>query len=122
MAISDTDLRRVRAEVGTSPDDDAVADAWTDAEADGIAEDVRWAAVAAQILGARLADQVAGTTSVAIAGAISVSTSTTNIPGLTAQVARLRGIAGVGGGVTGGVLTRASSRSRLDAPTWPPRI
>jgi hypothetical protein len=122
VGISDSALRRVRAEVGSSPSDDALADAWADAEADGVEEGVRWAAVAAQVLGVRLADQQAGSTSVSIPGAIAVSTSTSNVAGLAAQVNRLRAIAGVAGGVTGGVLTRASSRSRLDWPVLPPRV
>jgi hypothetical protein len=122
VSFTDSDLRRIRAEVGTSPSDDVLADAWADAETDGVAVDVRWAAVAAQILGTRYADQVAGTVSVAIPGAISVSTSTSATGALYAQVLRLRAIAGTGGGLSGGVLARASTRSRLDWPVLPPRI
>lgn len=123
MAFTDTDLRKIRSEVGSSPPDDEVADRWGDAETDGIAEDVRWAAVAAQIIGERLADQQAGSVSVTIPGAIAVATSYgSGQSGLVSQLARLRAIAGLTGGLTGGTLTRASSRSRLDFPVLPPRV
>jgi hypothetical protein len=122
VSLTDTDLRMIRAEVGSSPSDDDLYDAWDAAADDGIVVEVRWAAVAAQIIGERLADQQAGSVSVSIPGAIAVSTSSGGMAGLATQLARLRSIAGLGGAPNGGRLTRPSSRSRLDRPVFPPRI
>jgi hypothetical protein len=50
MPFTDTDLRRVRAEVGSQPTDDDLADAWDAAGEDGVPEAKRWAAVAYQVV------------------------------------------------------------------------
>lgn len=124
MAFTDADLRRVRGEVGTAPSDDDLADLYDAAAAEGVPEAVRWAAVAAHVLGMRLADQLAGSTSLSIPGAISVATTAGNPVTLRAQVDRLRAIAGTApatGYAAGGVLTRPSHRTRVDWPVLPPR-
>lgn len=120
-AMTDTDLRLIRAEVGTSPGDDDLEERWAGAEQDGVDISVRWAAVAAQVIGERLADQQAGSVSVSIPGAISVATSASGQAGLGSQLARLRSIAHLGGAPSGGVLSRPTTRSRWGGPVHPPR-
>jgi hypothetical protein len=128
LSLTDTDLRRIRAEVGSQPTDDDLADAWDAALEDGVPEGKLWAAVAYQVLAVRYADLVSGTsssgsTSVSIPGAISVSSSaatSTSPPALKAQLDRLKALAGIQGGLTGGRLLPTRGRSRWDYPVFPP--
>lgn len=129
MAFTDTALRAIRAEVGSTPSDDDLADAWDAAAADGVPETRRWAAVAYQVLAVRWADLVGGlsaSTSVTIPGALSVSSTNTSSPAaLRAQLDRLRGLAGAGGtsaGLTGGRVLPTRTRTAADYPVWPPRL
>jgi hypothetical protein len=128
MPFTDTDLRRVRAEVGSQPSDDDLADAWDAAGEDGVPEAKRWAAVAYQVLAVRYADLVggsstSGSTSVSIPGALSVSSSaasSTSPAALKQQLDRLRVAAGVQGGLTGGRVLPTRRRARSDYPVLPP--
>jgi hypothetical protein len=107
--MTDQQLRRIRAEVGTSPDDDALTDLWD--EINDVPETRRWAAVAAQVLGERLADQVAGSVSIGLPGGLSIAQSSSgNVTLLRAQVDRLSAIAGVTVGLTTG--------GRLQGPSY----
>jgi microcystin degradation protein MlrC len=81
--MTDADMRKIRYEIGTAPDDNAVADAW-DEVGGGVV------ATALAILRPRLADGLASAAAggATIPGAISV-TPPTQLAMLSAQVSRL---------------------------------
>ncbi|MEP7763591.1 hypothetical protein [Sanguibacter sp. 25GB23B1] len=84
MAISDTDLARIRDEVGTAPND-TVLEGWSD-------ELGHWLPVAIRVLKRRYADASAGGQEVSnfgLDGVLNVGFSKANLASLAAQIARL---------------------------------
>ena len=84
MAMTDTDLARIRDEVGDDPDDNALDDYFDELG--------HWLPVAIRVLKRRRANAAAGgqeTKSFSLDGVLSVGLSTANLTNLDAQIARL---------------------------------
>lgn len=84
MAMQDTDLARIRDEVGDQPDDTTLDDYFDELG--------HWLPVAIRVLKRRRANAAAGgqeTKSFTLDGVLSVGLSTANLSNLDAQIARL---------------------------------
>lgn len=102
MAMTETDLARIRDEVGTQPDDNTLDDYFDELG--------HWLPVAIRILKRRRANAAAGgqeTKSFTLDGVLSVGLSTANLTGLDSQIAHLEAAwaAEQGGPTASGVTT-----------------